>query len=198
MLTFVDWRKNCHLFTPWRTNHTLSPLFAIYFDEIISKNVGVSVILTTSEKRCSSFWLIEIQARRARLCRVKPLFTQSQLAENDGLCSCRTSSAFFWNLKMDIGKCKANNAEINVSISSSSLTGKISSRHVPGKLNLLESLFYPVPVVLWSFLTPFRWSTNKFFGWRRIYWHFYFKILVLVSWFLRCYQVPLKMVSPPI
>ena len=62
--------------------HTLSPFFAVPFDGVFA---GVSTILPTSEKGYSSFWLIEIRARRARLCRVNHLFAQPQLAENDGL-----------------------------------------------------------------------------------------------------------------
>ena len=73
----------------------------------MSKNAGVSSILSTSEKEYfpilvnlaasaqnlirtlsfyfGSFWLIEVRAHRENLCRVKNLSTKPRLAENNGL-----------------------------------------------------------------------------------------------------------------
>ena len=86
---------------------SLSPFFAIDFDGTMPKYAGVSSILPTSEKgdfhilinlpasaqnlirtlsNCiDSFWMIEVRADRASLCRVNKLASQPRLEENVGL-----------------------------------------------------------------------------------------------------------------
>ena len=106
-----------------QTRHSLSPFFAVYFDGTMLKNAGVSSILPTSESGylpilmylaaslqnfvktssdcLSSFWLIEVRARRASLCQAKNLVTQTRLVEKDELWGCIRFLAFSWKLKTD-------------------------------------------------------------------------------------------------